>query len=89
MVLGQPLAAFGYFALAGADAETSYDIIVGPLLRAGVGVALTLPSMAAAVLESFRFSLNRGFPNQVGSDSSFPAGTEASMDGASILTGSA
>jgi DHA2 family methylenomycin A resistance protein-like MFS transporter len=50
MVLGQALAAFGYFALAGADAKTSYNIIVGPLLRADVGVALTVPSMTAAVL---------------------------------------
>ena len=44
------LAAFGYFALAGTDAETSYRMIVGPLLAAGVGVALTVPSMTAAVL---------------------------------------
>lgn len=50
MVLGQALAAFGYFALAGTNAETSYTIIVGPLLAAGVGVALTVPSMTAAVL---------------------------------------
>jgi DHA2 family methylenomycin A resistance protein-like MFS transporter len=50
MVLGQVLAAFGYFALAGTDAGTSYNIIAGPLLAAGVGVALTVPSMTAAVL---------------------------------------
>ena len=42
-----------------------------------------------AQLESFRFCLNRRFPNQLCSDSSFLLGTEASMDGASILTGSA
>jgi hypothetical protein len=41
------------------------------------------------LLESFRFNLNRGFPNQLGSDSSFLLEAEASMDGASILTGSA
>jgi DHA2 family methylenomycin A resistance protein-like MFS transporter len=50
MVLGQALAAFGYFALAGTDAGTPYGLIVGPLLAAGVGVALTVPSMTAAVL---------------------------------------
>jgi DHA2 family methylenomycin A resistance protein-like MFS transporter len=50
MVVGQALAAFGYFALAGTDAGTSYSMIVGPLLAAGVGVALTVPSMTAAVL---------------------------------------
>ncbi len=50
MALGQALAAFGYFALAGTDAGTSYDRIVGPLLAAGVGVAMTVPSMTAAVL---------------------------------------
>jgi len=50
MVLGQALAAFGYFALAGTNAGTSYIMIVGPLLAAGVGVALTVPSMTAAVL---------------------------------------
>jgi MFS transporter, DHA2 family, methylenomycin A resistance protein len=50
MVLGQALAAFGYFALASTDAGTSYNMIVGPLLAAGVGVALTVPSMTAAVL---------------------------------------
>jgi DHA2 family methylenomycin A resistance protein-like MFS transporter len=50
MVLGQALAAFGYFALAGTDTGTSYNLIVGPLLAAGVGVALTVPSMTAAVL---------------------------------------
>jgi DHA2 family methylenomycin A resistance protein-like MFS transporter len=50
MVLGQALAAFGYFALAGTGAGTSYAVIAGPLLAAGVGVALTVPSMTAAVL---------------------------------------
>ena len=40
-------------------------------------------------LESFRFCLNRGFPNQLGSYSSLLLEAEASMDGASILTGSA
>jgi MFS transporter, DHA2 family, methylenomycin A resistance protein len=50
MVVGQALAACGYFALAGTDAGTSYSMIVGPLLAAGVGVALTVPSMTAAVL---------------------------------------
>jgi DHA2 family methylenomycin A resistance protein-like MFS transporter len=42
MVLGQ--------ALAGTGAGTSYAVIAGPLLAAGVGVALTVPSMTAAVL---------------------------------------
>jgi DHA2 family methylenomycin A resistance protein-like MFS transporter len=50
MVLGQGLAAAGYFALAGTNAETSYALIVGPFVAAGVGVALTVPSMTAAVL---------------------------------------
>ncbi|WP_076858633.1 MFS transporter [Bradyrhizobium mercantei] len=52
MALGQALAAFGYFALAGTDAGTSYVTIVGPLLAAGIGVAMTVPSMTVAVLTS-------------------------------------
>jgi hypothetical protein len=43
----------------------------------------------SGLLESFRFCLNRGFPNQEGSDSSILLGQGASMDGTSILTGSA
>jgi MFS transporter, DHA2 family, methylenomycin A resistance protein len=50
MVLGQALAAVGYFALARIDAATPYSLLVGPLLAAGIGVALTVPSMTAAVL---------------------------------------
>ena len=50
MVAGQALAAVGYLALAGIAVETSYEAIVGPLLAAGVGVALVVPSMTAAVL---------------------------------------
>jgi DHA2 family methylenomycin A resistance protein-like MFS transporter len=36
--------------LAGTDAGSSYNMIVGPLLAAGIGVALTVPSMTSAVL---------------------------------------
>jgi DHA2 family methylenomycin A resistance protein-like MFS transporter len=50
MVVGQAIAAFGYLALSGVNAKTPYGIIVGPLLAAGIGVALTVPSMTAAVL---------------------------------------
>ena len=50
MVLGQALAAFGYLALADINAGTSYNMLVGPFLAAGVGVALTVPSMTSAVL---------------------------------------
>ncbi|MEG1055840.1 MAG: MFS transporter, partial [Janthinobacterium sp.] len=50
MVMGQALAACGYLALAGIGASTPYGVIVGPLLAAGVGVALTVPAMTTAVL---------------------------------------
>ena len=50
MVLGQALAAVGYLALAPTEAGTSYGTIIVPLLAAGVGAALTVPSMTAAVL---------------------------------------
>lgn len=50
MVLGQGLAACGYFALTGTDAGTSYAAIIGPLLAAGIGVAMTVPAMTTAVL---------------------------------------
>jgi MFS transporter, DHA2 family, methylenomycin A resistance protein len=52
MTVGQALAGAGYLALAGIDAQTPYSAIVGPLLAAGVGAALTVPSMTAAVLSS-------------------------------------
>ena len=50
MAMGQLLAACGYWALAGIGAGTPYGLIVGPLLAAGIGVALTVPAMTAAVL---------------------------------------
>jgi MFS transporter, DHA2 family, methylenomycin A resistance protein len=50
--IGQALAAFGYIALAGIDTQTPYSEVVAPLLAAGAGVALTVPSMTAAVLAS-------------------------------------
>ena len=51
MAIGQALAGCGYLALAGlADAATPYGILVGPMLAAGIGVALTVPSMTTAVL---------------------------------------
>jgi hypothetical protein len=53
------------------------------------GVKKGSGNFTGGTLESFRFCLNRGFPNQECSDSSFLLGAEASMDGASILTGSA
>ena len=50
MVMGQALAALGYMALARTDAGTPYGVIVVPLLAAGIGTALTVPAMTAAVL---------------------------------------
>jgi DHA2 family methylenomycin A resistance protein-like MFS transporter len=50
LVLGQALAAIGYFALAGIDVTTPYTVIVGPLLAAGIGSALAVPAMTTAVL---------------------------------------
>jgi MFS transporter, DHA2 family, methylenomycin A resistance protein len=51
MAIGQVLAGCGYLVLAGlADAATPYRIIFGPMLAAGIGVALTVPSMTTAVL---------------------------------------
>jgi DHA2 family methylenomycin A resistance protein-like MFS transporter len=50
MVAGQAVAAVGYLALAGISGDTSYGAIVGPLLAAGFGTSLTVPSMTAAVL---------------------------------------
>jgi len=50
MVTGQALAAIGCLALVGIDAGTAYGLIVGPLLAVGVGTALTVPPMTAAVL---------------------------------------
>jgi DHA2 family methylenomycin A resistance protein-like MFS transporter len=52
MVMGQALAACGYLTLAGIDGRTPYSVIVGPLLAAGIGVALTVPAMTTAVLAS-------------------------------------
>jgi len=52
MVMGQALAACGYLGLASIDGRTAYSFIVGPLLTAGIGVALTVPAMTAAVLAS-------------------------------------
>ncbi len=49
MVAGQALAACGYLALSGIDGGTGYGRIMVPLLAAGVGVALTVPAMTAAV----------------------------------------
>jgi len=50
LVVGQALAALGYFALAGIDAATPYMLIVGPLLATGIGSALAVPAMTTAVL---------------------------------------
>jgi DHA2 family methylenomycin A resistance protein-like MFS transporter len=50
MVVGQAIAALGYLGLSGINATTPYGVIVGPLLAAGIGVALTVPSMTATVL---------------------------------------
>jgi MFS transporter, DHA2 family, methylenomycin A resistance protein len=50
MVVGQMIAAVGYLGLSGINAKTPYAVIVGPLLAAGIGVALTVPSMTATVL---------------------------------------
>lgn len=50
LVLGQALAAIGYFTLADVDAATPYMVIVGPLLAAGIGSALAVPAMTTAVL---------------------------------------
>ena len=50
MMLGQTMAALGYLALARIAVATPYIDIVGPLLVAGVGAALTVPSMTSAVL---------------------------------------
>jgi len=50
MASGQALAACGYLALIGTDAGTRFDLIVGPMLAAGLGVALTVPAMTVAVL---------------------------------------
>lgn len=50
MAVGQALAAVGYMSLAGIGRDTSYGAIVAPLLAAGFGTALTVPSMTAAVL---------------------------------------
>jgi MFS transporter, DHA2 family, methylenomycin A resistance protein len=52
MTIGQALAGAGYIALAGINAGTPYTLIVGPLLAAGIGAALTVPAMTAAVLAS-------------------------------------
>ena len=50
MAAGQALAATGYIVLAFAGVQTPYAMIIGPLLAAGIGVALTVPAMTAAVL---------------------------------------
>jgi DHA2 family methylenomycin A resistance protein-like MFS transporter len=50
MVIGQALAALGCLALAGVDGGTPYGLIIGPLLAAGVGTALTVPPMTTTVL---------------------------------------
>jgi len=50
MAAGQALAATGYMVLACAGVETPYAMIMGPLLAAGTGVALTVPAMTAGVL---------------------------------------
>jgi MFS transporter, DHA2 family, methylenomycin A resistance protein len=50
MAIGQAVAAAAYLALSGINATTPYGNIVGPLLAAGIGVALTVPSRTAAVL---------------------------------------
>lgn len=50
MVVGQAVAAGGYLALARIGSDTSYVAIIGPLLAAGFGTSLTVPSMTAAVL---------------------------------------
>jgi DHA2 family methylenomycin A resistance protein-like MFS transporter len=50
MVIGQALAALGCFALAGIKGGTPYGLIIGPLLAAGVGTALTVPPMTTTVL---------------------------------------
>lgn len=52
MMMGQAIAACGYFALLGITSATRYGVIVAPLLAAGVGAALTVPAMTAAVLEN-------------------------------------
>ncbi|MGO4716873.1 MFS transporter [Bradyrhizobium sp. 2TAF24] len=50
MVAGQALAAAGYLALASIGSDTSYAAIIAPLLAAGFGTSLTVPSMTTAVL---------------------------------------
>lgn len=52
MMAGQAIAACGYFALLGITPATRYGVIVTPLLAAGVGAALTVPAMTAAVLDN-------------------------------------
>jgi MFS transporter, DHA2 family, methylenomycin A resistance protein len=50
MVLGQALAAVGFFSLGWIGSGTAYLMITGPLLAIGVGVALAVPSINTAVL---------------------------------------
>lgn len=52
MMVGQAIAASGYFALLSIRPATPYGLIVAPLLAAGIGAALTVPAMTAAVLEN-------------------------------------
>jgi DHA2 family methylenomycin A resistance protein-like MFS transporter len=50
LIAGQATAALGYLALAGIAVATPYIEIAGPLLIAGFGASLTVPSMTTAVL---------------------------------------
>jgi len=50
LAIGQAIAACGYFALTLVDPATPYSVIVGPLLAAGIGSALTVPAMTTVVL---------------------------------------
>ena len=52
MIIGQGLAALGYAGLAWITLATPYAAVVLPLLAAGIGIALSVPAMTAAVLAS-------------------------------------
>ena len=52
MVFGLSLAALGYFLLLPIDVERSYLTLVLPMLLAGSGIALVVPTMTNAVLSS-------------------------------------
>jgi DHA2 family methylenomycin A resistance protein-like MFS transporter len=52
MLVGLSLAGLGFLGLMAAGADTSYAVLVAPLIAIGFGMAMTMPAATAAIIEA-------------------------------------